>query len=63
LTPYSFTDVSTLTLGGASVAAVKKISIKSMTPAKADRFYLGSAGLKAEQVTNGYRDRVRDDGL
>ena len=55
MAPYSFTDVSTLTLGGASVAAVKKISIKSTTPAKADRFYLGSAGVKAEQVTNGYR--------
>ena len=55
MSPYSFTDVSVLTLGGASVAAVKKISIKSQTPAKTDRFYLGSAGQKAEQVTNGYR--------
>ena len=55
MAPFSFTDVSTLTLAGSAVAAVKKISVKGMNPVKADRWYLGSAGVKAEQVTNGWR--------
>jgi hypothetical protein len=55
MAPFSFTDVSTLTLAGSSVAAVKKISIKGANPIKGDRWYLGSAGVKAEQVTNGWR--------
>ena len=53
--PYSFTQNNVLTLGGASVAAVKKLTVKSGNPSKVDRFYLGSAGVKAEQVDNGYR--------
>jgi len=55
MSAFSFTDVSTLTLGGSSVAAVKKLTVKSGNPLKGDRYYLGSAGLKAEQVINGYR--------
>lgn len=55
LAPFSFTDVSTLTLGGSAVAAVKKLTVKGENPIKDDRFYLGSAGIKAEQLTNGYR--------
>lgn len=55
MSAFSFTDVNTLTLGGSAVAAIKKLSVKSGNPLKGDRFYLGSAGVKAEQVINGYR--------
>jgi len=53
--PFAFTGANTLTLGGSAVAAVKKFSVKPTNPSKTDRFYLGSSGVKAEQVDNAYR--------
>ena len=55
LAGFSFTDANTLTLGGTTIAAVKKFSVKPTNPSKVDRFYIGSGGTKAEQVGNGWR--------
>lgn len=41
--------------GGAQLATVKNISIKGTNPLDVDRFFLGAAGTKAEQIVNGFR--------
>jgi hypothetical protein len=52
---FAFKDAGTLTLAGTDVAAVTKISIKGGNPAATERVFLGSSGIKSEQVTNDLR--------
>lgn len=44
----------TLNVGGSAVAAVTSASVKVTNNLKTDRYYLGSAGLKAEPVDNDF---------
>jgi hypothetical protein len=55
LETFTFADSTVLTLDGATVAAVKKLTIKGANPLANERVYLVSAGTKAEQVVNGFR--------
>lgn len=41
--------------GGTVAANIKAFSLKGANPMKTDRFFFGSAGIKAEQIENGYR--------
>jgi hypothetical protein len=41
--------------GGSTLTGVKGVTVKGTNPLATDRFYAGSAGVKSEQVVNGYR--------
>lgn len=41
--------------GGTSVSSLKNFEVTGTNPVAADRFFLGSAGLKANQLENGFR--------
>ena len=67
-TPFSFADATTFTLGGTAtttanvtsvsggtpvVSIVKGVTITGATPLATDRYGLGNAGIKKEQIENG----------
>ncbi|HET6908903.1 MAG TPA: phage tail tube protein [Mycobacteriales bacterium] len=53
-TPSTASGVTSIA-GGVAVANVKAASVKGTNSLATDRYFFGSAGLKAEQVENGYR--------
>jgi hypothetical protein len=53
-TPSTTSGVVSIS-GGTTVASVKGATVRGDTPLKTDRFFFGSAGIKAEQTENGWR--------
>jgi len=54
LIPFNFTEAA-LTLGGTALAGVTDFSVKGNNNLKLDRWYLGTGGVKANPIEQGYR--------